>query len=133
MNNNLNNLDKKSLDFYLNQPDINNYINKFNLKNLLKLSTETDLYLFKKKKNTWILKDKRVILKECEYKKKQTVKEATCSINNLTKNKELKYEYIKEQTNNLLNKVGNIDSIIESIQQIYPLLNEEYNEIYSNN
>ena len=69
MNNNLNNL-----NYYYNEPEINTYINKFNLKNLIELSTISDLYLFKKKKNSWILKDKRILLKECEYKKKKNYK-----------------------------------------------------------
>jgi hypothetical protein len=52
----------------IDKPVINDYINNFNLKNLLELSTITDLYVFnKKKKNEWKLKDKRLLLKECEH------------------------------------------------------------------
>jgi hypothetical protein len=124
--------DKKSLDFFLNEPEINNYVNKFNLRNLLELSTVSDLYLFKKKKNLWILKDKRILLKECEYKKKKTVKEVSSSINTLNNTKNIKYNDIKEKTNNLLNKVGNIDSLMESIEKNYPIISDEYQEVYSN-
>jgi hypothetical protein len=57
-------MNNKIENYYKNidNPIINNYINNLNLKNLLELSTETNLYLFKKKKKSWILKDKRILL-----------------------------------------------------------------------
>jgi len=115
-----------------NDPSVNTFITKFNLKNLIDLCTVTDLYLFKKNKKSWILKDKRTLLKECEYKKKKTIKEVTSSIN-ILKNKEIKCNDVKLKTNNLLNKVENIDSIIETIEENYPIFTDKYAEIYSNN
>ena len=118
----------------IDKPVINNCINNLNLKNLLALSTITDLNLFKKKKkNEWKLKDKRELLKECEYKKKQTIKEASTSLNILVKNKSPNVtKEIKIKNESLLNQIENIDSFIETIEQTYPTLSDEFNEIYSN-
>jgi len=119
----------------IDKPVIDNYANDLNLKNLLALSTITDLYLFtkKKKKNEWKLKDKRKLLKECDIKRKQTIKEVSTSLNVLSKNKSTNLvKEIKIKNNTLLNKIENIDSIIETIENIYPTVSDEYIEIYSN-
>ena len=129
-------MDNKIEDYYKNidKPIINNCINNLNLKYLLELSTVTDLYLFnKKKKNQWKLKDKRQLLKECENQRKKTIKEATTSLNGLSKNKTSNLiEDIKIKNNNLLNKVENIDTLIETIEKVYPTLSDEFQEVYSN-
>ena len=122
-------------DYYKNidKPIISNYINNLNFKNLLELSTITDLYVFKKqKKNQWKLKDKRQLLKECEFERKKTIKEVTTSLNGLSKNKTTKIEDVKVKNNKMINKIENIDSLIETIEKIYPTLSDEYYEIYSN-
>ena len=118
----------------IDKPVIDNCINNLNLKNLLALSTITDLYLFtKKKKNEWKLKDKRELLKECDIKRKKTIKEVSTSLNVLFKNKSLNLvKEIKIKNNTLLNKIENIDSLIETIEKNYPILSDEYIEIYSN-
>jgi hypothetical protein len=128
-NNNIENYYKN-----IDKPIIDNYINNFNLKNLLTLSTITDLYLFtKKKKNLWKLKDKRIILKECDSKRKKTIKEVSTSLVALINNKSTNLiKEIKIKNNILLNKIENIDSLVETIEQNYPILPEEYIEIYSN-
>jgi hypothetical protein len=122
-------------DYYKNidKPIISTYINNLNFKNLLELSTITDLYVFKKqKKNQWKLKDKRQLLKECEFERKKTIKEVTTSLNGLSKNKTTKIEDVKVKNNKMINKIENIDSLIETIEKIYPTLSDEYYEIYSN-
>jgi hypothetical protein len=122
-------------DYYKNidKPIINNYIKNLNFKNLLELSTITDIYVFKKKKkNEWKLKDKRQLLKECEYERKKIIKEVTSSLNILSKNKLTKIEDIKIKNNHMINKIEKIDSLIETIEKIYPTLSEEFFEIYSN-
>ena len=128
-NNNIENYYKN-----IDKPIIDNYVNNCNLKNLLALSTITDLYLFtKKKKNSWKLKDKRIILKECDSKRKKTIKEVSTSLNDLVNNKSTKLiKEIKIKNNILLNKIENIDSLVETIEQNYPVLSDEYIEIYSN-
>jgi tRNA(Met) C34 N-acetyltransferase TmcA len=119
----------------IDKPVIDNYANNLNLKNLLALSTITDLYLFtkKKKKNEWKLKDKRKLLKECDIKRKKTIKEVSTSLNVLSKNKSTNLvKEIKIKNNTLLNRIENLDSIIETIENIYPTISDEYIEIYSN-
>lgn len=120
----------------IDKPIIDNYVNNFNIKNLLALSTITDLYLFRKqKKNEWKLKDKREILKECNIKRKKTIKEVSTSLNVLAKISSTNLvNEIKNKNHNLFNKLENIDSLIETIEKDYPLLKDEdeYIEIYSN-
>lgn len=127
-------MDTNITQYYKNidEPVINNYINNINFKNLLALSTVTDLYLFKRDKRKWKLKDKRVILKECNNIKKKTIKEVSTSLNTLIKNKSVDItKEIKNKSENLLNKVENIDTLIETIEKDYP---DEYGfvEVYSN-
>jgi hypothetical protein len=185
---NIINLDNDIENYYKNidKPIINNYINDFNLKNLLKLSTVVDLYLFTKKKNKklannnfyggstkssevespnpesiigdksrkiippafnksecktkkmdntlWKLKDKRELLKECEFKRKKMIKEVSSSLNILSKSEKSSklVNEIKIKNNNILNKVENIDSIIETLETNYPTLSDEFIEVYSN-
>lgn len=119
----------------IDKPVIENCVNNLNLKNLLALSTITDLYLFtkKKKKNEWKLKDKREILKECDIKRKKTIKEVSTSLNVLSKNKSTNLiKEIKIKNDTLLDKIENIDSLIENIEKIYPTTSDEYIEVYSN-
>jgi hypothetical protein len=119
----------------IDKPVIDNCVNNLNLKNLLALSTITDLYLFtkKKKKNEWKLKDKREILKECDIKRKKTLKEVSTSLNILSKNKSTNLvKEMKIKNDTLLNKIENIDSFIETIEKIYPTITDEYIEVYSN-
>lgn len=118
----------------IDKPVIDNYVNNLNLKNLLALSTINDLYLFtKKKKNEWKLKDKREILKECDIKRKKTLKEVSTSLSILSKNKSTNLvKEIKIKNDTLLDKIENIDSFIETIEKIYPTMTDEYIEVYSN-
>jgi len=161
---NIINIDNDIENYYKNidKPIINNCINNLNLKNLLKLSTVVDLYLFKKKKNkksvdnnfsrkiispeiieykskkidnfSWKLKDKRELLKECEFKRKKMIKEVSSSLNILSKSEKSSklVNEIKIKNNNILNKVENIDSIIETLETNYPTLSDEFIEVYSN-
>ena len=119
----------------IDKPVIDNCVKNLNLKNLLTLSTITNLYLFsKKKKNEWKLKDKRELLKECNIKRKKTIKEVSTSLNVLSKNKStnLVKEIIKKN-DILLNKIENIDSLIETIENTYPIDEfDEFIEVYSN-
>jgi hypothetical protein len=128
-------MENKIEDYYKNidKPVINNYINNINFKNILELSTITDLYVFKKeKKNQWKLKDKRQLLKECEYERKKTIKEVTTSLNVLSKGKYSNIKDIKVKNSNMINKIENIDSLIDNIEKVYSTLSDEYCEVYSN-
>jgi len=137
----MNNIDNEIENYYKNidKPIINNCINNLNLKNLLKLSTVIDLYVFTKNKkvssqNVWKLKDKRELLKECELKKKKMIKEVKSSLNNLSKGvpKSNLLNELKIKNNDLLNNVENIESVIETIENNYPTLSDEFIEVYSN-
>jgi hypothetical protein len=131
--NNLDNLENyyKNID----KPIINDCLNKFNLKNLLELSTITNLYVFtKQKKKDWKLKEKRMLLKECDIKRKQKLKAVTESINELSKNKskDLLLE-VKKKNNLLLNEIETIDTLIETIEKDYPdLESKDFLEKFSN-
>ena len=46
----------------IEEPVIDNYLGNEKLKNLLKLSLKTELFLFKKKKNKWTFKNTRQIV-----------------------------------------------------------------------
>lgn len=83
---------------------------------------------------TWKLKDKRELLKECEFKRKKIIKEASSSLNILSKAEKSSklVNEIKIKNNNLLNNVENIDSIIETIENNFPTVVDEFIEIYSN-
>jgi len=85
-------------------------------------------------KFTWKLKDKRELLKECEYKRKKMIKEVSSSLNILSKSKKSSklVNEIKIKNNNILNNIENIDSIIETIENNYPTLSDDFIEIYSN-
>jgi len=124
--NNLENLENyyKNID----KPIINDCLNKFNLKNLLELSTITNLYVFtKQKKKDWRLKEKRMLLKECDIKRKQKLKAVTESINELSKNKskDLLLE-VKQKNNSLFNEIETIDTLIETIEKDYPDLESKF-------
>jgi hypothetical protein len=97
------------------------------------------LYVFTKNKkvssqNVWKLKDKRELLKECELKKKKMIKEVKSYLNNLSKGvpKSNLLNELKIKNNDLLNNVENIESVIETIENNYPTLSDEFIEVYSN-
>ena len=134
MENNIYN-DNDIENYYKNidKPIINEYMNNLNFKNLLALSSINDLYVFQKEKKAWRLKDKEKLLKECECKRKKKIKEVSISLNNLTKNKSSTItKEIKLQNNTLLNQIENIDSLIETIEKLFPKGDNNYDEIYSN-
>ena len=129
---------KNNLENYyknIDKPIINDCLNKFNLKNLLELSTITDLYVFTKQKKEWKLKEKKMLLKECNNKRKHKIKEVYDCINELTKNKSNKILVEVKQKNNILfDEIERIDSFIEIIEKDYPEIETIYHflEKFSN-
>lgn len=118
---------EKNIEKYykdIDKPIVNNYINNFNLKNLLNLTTIIDLSAFtnkKKNKKEWHLKDKRKLLKECEIKKKEKIKEATSTLTSLVTNTSKKrIDEVKNKNESILNEIENIDTLIETIEREYP-------------
>ena len=129
---------EKNIEKYykdIDKPIVNNYINNFNLKNLLNLTTIIDLSAFtKKKKNKreWQLKDKRKLLKECEIKKKEKIKETTTTLTSLVTNTSKKIiDEVKNKNETILNEIENIDTLIETIEREYPDTNT-FLETFSN-
>ena len=117
-----------------NQLDINSYYSLVdknylttltknnNLKNLINLSTQTDLYIFNKKNKKWQLKSKDKLLKECEQIKKKEIKMSSSMLSNLAKLSKTHDSYeIKNICQKLENKVNNIDKIINCIQNLETL------------
>jgi hypothetical protein len=127
---------EKNIEKYykdIDKPIVNNMINNLNLKNLLNLTTIIDLSVFKQKKNKkeWQLKDKRKLLKECEIKKKEKIKEATHTLTSLVTNKSKKViDVVKNKNETILNEIENIDTLIETIEKEYP--DTSFLETFSN-
>ena len=98
-----------------------NYINDLcknnNLRNLIHLSTTTDLYLFDKKRKKWHLKSPNKLLKKCESIKKKELKNSSSILSNLAK---LNSDNINVSTvcDNLKCKINNIDNMIRYIHAV---------------
>jgi hypothetical protein len=139
--NNLNNSENSLENYYknVNKPIINECINNLNLKKLLELSSIAKLNVFTSKKNKnknpeWKLKEKRILLKECDLIRKHKIKEVSESLSKLSKNKSknLLLE-VKDKNNNLLNDIETIDTIIETIEKDYPQIEKnDFLEKFSN-
>jgi hypothetical protein len=96
---------------------ITNLCKNNNLKNLINLSTVSDLYIFNKKNKKWFLKSKDKLLKECENIKKKEIKSSSSMLSNLAKlNKTNEISEIKGIYDNLQTKISNIDNIINCLQ-----------------
>lgn len=108
----------------------NSDIPKKKLKNLKKLADETNINLFKKNKNNWVLRDKRIIVDECNKMKKKTIKNMSTNIKNISHDKNIKTENIKKINSQTLSELENLDSIINLLTNSDDTNN--YIETYSN-
>jgi hypothetical protein len=88
-----------------------------NLKNLIKLSTLTDIYIFNKKNKKWSLKSRDKLLKECETIKKKEIKLSSSILSNLAK-LNCDTTEIKNTCWKLENKLSNLDKIITCINNL---------------
>ena len=98
---------------------IQNMYKNNNLRNLINLSSKSDLYIFNKKNKKWQLKSKDKLLKECNQIKKKEIKESSIMLSNLAKladNNEYKTVYYIY--NNLQTKIADIDKIVSCINHI---------------
>lgn len=137
--NNSNNSENSLENYYrnINKPIINECINNLNLKKLLELSSIAKLNVFTSNKNKnpeWKLKEKRILLKECDLIRKHKIKEVSKSLTKLSKNKSnnLLLE-VKDKNNSLLNDIETIDTIIETIEKDYPQIEKNnFLEKFSN-
>ena len=110
-----NNFNVRIIDFYkkINKPIIDKMVTDNSFKNILELSTVSEIPLLKKEKNNWYLKDKKKILKEIESTKKKKIKEIK---NNLSKINIIKINDIKENNNKLITDLESIDLLKNNIE-----------------
>lgn len=94
---------------------LDNYCKNCDLKNLIHLSTKTELPIFNKKNKRWQLKSKDKLLKECEKIKKKELKTTTTMLSNLAKLSICNTNDIKKICNKLENKIINIDEMVTCI------------------
>jgi len=99
----------------IDEPIINNYLNDDKIKNLLHLSLKSDLYLFKKNKNKWKLKNTRQIVSECKKKKKEKLKYISLNLKSLNKKNHIPTKEVKIINDKLINDMTTLDSIINNI------------------
>jgi hypothetical protein len=99
---------------------MDNNITVLELKKLADLCN-TNLNIFNTKNATWRLKDKRVLLKECNIIRRTKIKEIIKVISELSKNTAIELTHrIKDTNINLINDIENIDSLINVIENDYP-------------
>ncbi len=126
--------DSKELNEYYSSVDKNLLENLFknnNLKNLINLSTKSDLYIFNKKNKKWHLKTKDKLLKECTQIKKKEIKESSLMLSNLAKLTNInEYNTVSNIYSNLQTKIANIDKIVECINHM-ELSSESENDNYN--
>jgi hypothetical protein len=117
------------------KPVITEFCKNVYFKNLLKLSTKTDLYLLSKRNKKWCIKETKSILNECTKKKKKEIKNTVSALSNLAKlcPKDSILQ-LKATNTKLEDKLSQIDSLIDHVK-----LNldtdtdtDEYLECYSN-
>jgi hypothetical protein len=112
----------KSIDQYYSSVDknlIKSLCKNNNLKNLINLSTVSDLYIFNKKNKKWYLKSKDKLLKECKSIKKKEIKSSSFMLSNLAKLCSTNdISNIKDICENLQNKISNLDNLINCINYI---------------
>ena len=109
----------------------NKDISKKKLNNLIKLSNETNINIFKKNKNKWVLRDKRIIVDECNKMKKRKIKSLSTNLKNISLEENIILDKVKKIQTHTNSQLDNLDSIINI------LTNSEsekdiYIEIYEN-
>ena len=101
------------------------------LKNLIKLSNESNINIFKKNRNNWVLRDKRIIVDECIKMKKKRIKNLSTNLKNLTLEDNIKLDKVKKYQNDTNSELDNLDTIIGILTNSENEL-DNYIEIYSN-
>jgi hypothetical protein len=113
---------KNNIDEYYSLIDkniINDLCKNESLKNLIKLSSQTDIYIFNKINKRWQIKSKTKLLKECAQVKKKEIKTSTSLLSNLAKlNDIVSLDNVKNIYKNLENKIDKIDKIVNCITNI---------------
>lgn len=114
--------DLKSLNEYYSLVDkslLENMYKNNNLRNLINLSTKSDIKIFNKKNKRWQLKSKDKLLKECDQIKKKDIKESSLMLSNLAKlSNNNQYNSISSIYKTLQTKILDIDKIVNCINNI---------------
>jgi hypothetical protein len=101
-------------NFYkdINEPIINKIITNNSFKNILELSTLSEIPIIKKEKNNWYLIDKPIVLKNITTLQKKKIKEIK---KNLSKIDIIKINDIKNSNNKLFSDLESIDLLKDNI------------------
>lgn len=105
----IDNIDKDILD---------NLCKNEKIKNLINLSSQSEICIFNKRNKKFKLKSKEKLLKECNQIRKKEIKNSSSMLSNLAKLNNNDMKDIKNICNNLENKITTIDSMIDYINDI---------------
>ena len=115
------------VDMYkgVDEPIINNLYKDEKTQGVMLLSIQNEVPLLKKNRKTWVLKDKRKLLKEIDMIKNKKVKEFTSSITKLGKNSP-DINLIKDTNNKMISSLEAIDNLKKSLnnEEIYSKLKD---------
>lgn len=110
------------VDLYkdIGEPIINNLYKDKNTQEIMVLSVQNDLSLFKKNKKKCVVKDKRRLLKEIDVMKNKKVKELTSSISKLGKDSP-DIKLIRDTNNKMISQLESMDNLKKSLknEEIY--------------
>jgi len=115
------------VDMYkgVDEPIINNLYKDEKTQGIMVLSVQNEVPLLKKNRKTWVLKDKRKLLKEIDMIKNKKVKEFTSSMTKLGKNSP-DINLIKDTNNKMISSLEAIDNLKKSVNndEIYSKLKD---------
>lgn len=104
---------------------------KNNLKNILNIKNDNNIFRYDEKKKKWILKDKYKIIKNCNTEKKNKLKNLSRIIKNLSKiPNENTLKQIKDINKKYEEEIQNLDDLIKEV--LSDSENDNFIEIYSN-
>ena len=89
-----------------------------NIKNLIYLSSQSDLNLFNKKNKKWQLKSKDKLLKECEQVKKKKIKDLSTTLSHLAKLGNNNFQDVKNAYKSFEGNIENLEKIIDYVNHI---------------
>ena len=123
----MNNDDKHSDIIY------NDYLPQSKVEDLLKLSSTTEINVFNKRKNKWILRDTRIIVNECNKLKKKKVKNLSTNLKNIYSKKDNCNPNCMNELKNINDKtISDIDTLDNIIKMVNATNFDHFIEIYSN-
>ena len=103
------------IDFYkdVDKPIINNLYEDNLGKNILEFSTNNEMQILKRNKNSWKIKDQRKLLNELESVKKKKIKNLKESFNNFN---DFDINEIKNKNNKYLSEIETITDLKKNLE-----------------